>query len=166
MLRDITDGELRGDEFTDDGGVRGLEMIEQTLHVLPRQEFVAAALHGLGEVGDEDAGGIDDGVAADLGVLALDVGDPGGGEFEDGFDGGQAFELDLAVGGVHGEPVAGHEFAGGDGLAFEQEAVLAAFDLQIVAQADGGDDDASSGTLAEVGADRSRPGPPPTGKWR
>ena len=119
-----------------------LEVVEEDLDVLAAEDFVAVALDGFGKMGDEDGGGVHDGVAADLGVFAFGVGDPGGGELEDRLDGGQALEDGLAVGGVHGQPMAGHQFALHDGIALEQEAVLVGFQLQIVAQADGRDDDA------------------------
>ena len=131
-----------GNEFGNDGAVGLLEVVEQVLHVLPAEDFVAVALDGLGKMGDEDGGGIHDGVAADLGVFAFGVGDPGGGELEDRLDGGQALENGLAVGGVHGEPMAGHQLALDDGIALEEKAVLIGFQLQIVAEADGRDDDA------------------------
>jgi hypothetical protein len=93
--------------------------------------------HRFGEVGDQDRRGIDDGVAVYFGVLALDVGDPGGGQLEDRFHGGRAHEVDLAVGGIHGEPVTRHQLSFGHRVSLQQESILVGRQLQVVPQPNG-----------------------------
>ena len=138
----LTDGELAGDEFGNHGRVRQLEIVEQHLDVLPGEDLGALPLHRLGQMRDEHRRGIDHGVTADFGVLALDIGDPRRGQLEHRLDCGHALELHLAVGRVHGEPVTRHEIALRNGLAFEEESILVAFELKIIAQPNGRNDHA------------------------
>src|SRR5690606_26099970 len=93
-------------------------------------------LYALGEVGDEDGGGIDDGVSIDLGVPLFIVVDPDGVDAKYGVDGRVPFEFHRAVGDIHRHPTIWDDLSRGNRLATEQKAVFVGLQLGVVSNGD------------------------------
>ena len=132
----LADAELRGDQFIHHGGVGLLEIIQQNLHVLARENFVARAADGLRQMRDQHGRRIHDGVTRDLGGLAVGIGHPGGGQLENRLHRRHALERLLAVRGVHREPVVRHELALRERISAKQKAIFVRAELEIVPQPD------------------------------
>ena len=108
----------------------------------------------LGEVGDDDRLGVDDGPAERLGLGAPGLGDPHGGQAEGRLGGRDAGELAHRVARVHREVVAGHDAAARDLGAAHAHDVLVRVEPDVVADAHGRDDHAElGGDLAPDRAD-------------
>ncbi len=145
--------DLPGHHLVDERGVGLLERVDHLLHVLPAEHLARVGLEHLHEVRGDDGGGVDDDVAEGLGLHAAAGGDPAGGHAE-----ARVHRLDPLHGaedaaGVEGEEEAGHDLGAGDLGAAELDDVLVGREPDVVADADGRDEDAEleRGLLAEHG---------------
>ena len=146
--------DLRGDDFFDQGGGFFLELLEEGSDFFAGDQLGGVGLDDFGDVGSQDTGGFDDGVVHHFGLGALAFGDPPGGETEGGFLGFDALEAAAGGTGIHGEVLTGVDGSAGERIAAELDDVVVGFKLHVVADADGGDDDAEfDGDLAADEAD-------------
>ena len=132
----LAEAQLCRDQFIHHRRVRLLQIVNQRLHVLPRQNFVAMPAHRFRQMGDQHRRRVHDGEPGQLGILTLHIRHPSGGQLINRLDGRDALEHRLAVGRIHRQPVLRHELALRDGIALQYEPVFVRAKLQIVAQLD------------------------------
>ncbi len=105
-------GGHRRDQVFDQFLLLGGQVLEQLLHLAIREQVGHVLFQDLGEVGGQDRGRVDSGVAAESGLFAQVLGDPGGGKAEGGFTNVFAGEFDLAAARVHGHQMTQADLAG------------------------------------------------------
>ena len=124
--------------------------------LLAREQLGGVRADHLGEVGDDDRLGVDDGPAQRLGLGAAGLRDPDGREAEGGLGGRDARELTHGVARVHGHMVTRHHAAARNFRATDAHDVLVRVQADVVADADGRDDHAELG--GDLAADRADAG--------
>ena len=128
-------------EFVDQCRVIVLQGVDQHLHILTSQNLIGVTSNRFTQVRDHHGGCIHNRVAGHLSVSPLYFIHPGRRQLEYRFGGWNTLKHDCTVRGVHGHPMAGHDFARSDHLPSQQELILVGAKLKTVTQTDGWHDE-------------------------
>ena len=145
ILEDAHDGAERedaGHQFFHQFGIGLGQIVEQVLHLLAANQFMAMLFDDLADMGGHDRGAVNDGVAGNLGPFFFVFGDPDGRQAEGGFGGGDALDRFGYHAGIHGHVMAGQHLGLSDLDSFQRQGVLIGIELEIILDMDGRHDKA------------------------